>query len=194
MRTFRYLVAMMMLCAAVPGTSWSLEYDLSTESLAKAMQYGKKGKSRGLDSFRSEWFRRVGVHRNTVQFMLAAPFLEVAAVCREAATKYQECAPDYAETVGKNASTRFSFSATFIANSPSQASDFVGVVKVGDRIVQPTNSGRPDCDRIPEGLLCSIDYYFDRSDVPGDAKIKVVLVRGSIGGEVSAGFDLKKVR
>lgn len=176
--------------ASAPG----LKYDPSDKVIDAALAYGKKMRSSSIDSFRREWFRRVGVHEATVEFTVATPFFNVALNAYSAAKTYDEISASAAKSFADERRNKFAFYANFLVNSPSDAKSYKTVVKIGDRVVKPLREVRDDCDRVSAGLLCGIDATFAMNEVPADGKVTLVLIRGSFGSEVSTTFDLTQLR
>jgi hypothetical protein len=178
------------IAASAPG----IKYDPSAKVVEAAIAFGKANRTASLDSFRREWLRRVGVSQDTVEFMVATPFFNVAANSLSAARSYNELTAAAATRYADEFRNKFAFLASFLVASPSEARDYKVVVKVGDTVVRPVKEDRDSCSRVDAGLLCSITGYFPIDKVPPDAKVTLVLVRGSFGREVTASFDLTKLR
>ncbi len=176
--------------ASAPG----LKYDPSTKVLEAAIAYAKKNRSASIDSFRREWFRRVGVHENTVEFMVATPFFNVAVNALSKARSYEDLSLSAAKRYADEFRNKFAFIANFVVTSSSQARDYKTLVKVGDTVVKPVKEDHDTCSRVEAGLLCSITGYFPMEQIPADSKVTLVLLRGSFGREVTTTFDLKQLR
>lgn len=178
------------IAASAPG----IKYDPSVKVVEAAIAYGKANRTANLDSFRREWFRRVGVHQDTVEFMVATPFFNVAVNSLSAARSYNDLTVATATRYADEFRNKFAFMANFLVTSSSQARDYKVVVKVGDTVVKPVKEDRDSCSRVDAGLLCSITGYFPIDKIPPDAKVTLVLLRGSFGREVTTSFDLTKLR
>lgn len=82
---------------------------------------------------------------------------------------------------------------TFFPRDPQSASQYRLVVRVGSNIVQPSSSTLDDCSPMNGRPLCTLTSTFAAGDVPADERVQLVLVR-SMAGEVTARFDLRRVR
>jgi hypothetical protein len=179
---------LMLVCCLLCGSTRiarAVDYNPSDETLQKAIDYGKKGKGRDFNSFRREWFRLVGVHETSVNFVLQTPFFRAADEARDAAIQYNNFSiSDAKRAVVANTGTLAVVAMTH-ANA-STLEDMKLLIKVGDNVIHPSSELKKE---VGNGLG-GIEATFD--DIPPDAKITVLLIKNN--KEIKATYDLKKVR
>jgi hypothetical protein len=183
-----FMKKLMLVCCLLCGSTQiarAVDYDPSDETLQKAIDYGKKGKGRDFNSFRREWFRLVGVHETSVNFVLQTPFFRAADEARDAAIQYNNFSiSDAKRAVAANTGTLAVVAMTH-ANA-STLEDMKLLIKVGDNVVHPSSELKKE---VGNGLA-GIEATFN--EIPPDAKITVLLIKNN--KEIKATYDLKKVR
>jgi len=179
------------------GRSWKL----SNEEIQQAIKLGKKAKDNW--SLFNEWLigyplnNKGDVDLNKTYFIISTPFGVLAVMTENKWRKYQELTKEEIEGYLRISEANLVIGVYFLGDKIDFAKDYHCVIKIGDKIIQPTTvenqyvSDKTDSWPSSPAYEALCVYCFPTDDIPRDAIIQVITIGDK---EETFTVDLSKIR